>query len=151
MPTPDDETAPNTDLVQLVAAAADLCRRPLRHAVLPARVEEDTAAAPDMEADGAADGKPDEADDCCLRLEVRSPDGERRPQDDLELELYRSGDGLNLTLAWADDPDRPMLWHGQHPVWMRPDTGERCERPQDGAALEALARRLRALMAPAPA
>jgi hypothetical protein len=147
VPTPDGETAPNTDLVQLVAAAADLCRKPLRHAVLPAASQLDAAGAADPAADGAGDGP----DDCCLRLEVRSPDGERRPQDDLELELYRSGDGLNLTLAWADGPDRPILWHGQHPVWMRSDTGERCERPPDGAALEALARRVRALLAPAAA
>jgi hypothetical protein len=120
-----------------VAAAADLCRKPLRHAVLPAMPQQ-AANEP-----GAVS-----VHDCCLKLEVRSPEGERRPEDDLELELYRSGDGLNLTLAWAESPERPMLWHGPHPVWMQPDTGERCERPAEGAALEALARRLRALLGP---
>jgi len=39
-----------------------------------------------------------------------------------------------------------MLWHGRHPVWMDPSSGERCERPAAGIPLEALARRLRALL-----
>ncbi len=119
----------NTNLQQLVAAAADLCRKPLRHAVLPL----------------GDDPTPYE---CCLRLEARSADGVRCGQEDLELEIFRSGDALNLSLAWCQDPSRPLLWHGSHPVWMDAETGLRCERPQDGAPLEALARRLRALLLP---
>jgi hypothetical protein len=84
--------------------------------------------------------------DCSLRLEVRSPEGARQPEHDLELELYRSGAALNLTLAWLADDSRPMLWHGAHPLWMDP-SGSRCDRPADGLPLEALARRLRALLA----
>ena len=130
MLTPEPSPRPNTDLAQLVAAAADLCRKPLRHAVLLANPE--TAA---------------DRDDCSLRIEVRGGEGERLPAEDLELELYRSGGQLNLTLAWLEEPDRPILWHGQHPVWMTSQSGERCERPEDGLPLEALARRLRALLA----
>lgn len=119
----------NTNLQQLVAAAADLCRKPLQHAVLPvAEVQQ--------------------CDDCCLRLEARSPGGLRCPEEDLELEIYRSGGDLNLTLAWCHDPTRPLLWHGSHPVWMEAESGLRCERPGDGTPLEALARRLRALLVP---
>jgi hypothetical protein len=118
----------NTNLQQLVAAAADLCRKPLQHAVLPL-------------------GDVQRCDDCCLRLEVRRPGGERWPDEDLELEIYRSGGALNLTLAWCHDPVRPLLWHGSHPVWMDAESGLRCDRPADGAPLEALARRLRALLA----
>lgn len=122
----------NTDLAQLVAAAADLCRKPLRHAVLWI--------------DPAEPPQPwQELDDCCLRLETRSAAGERLPQEDLELELYRSAGALNLTLGWREEDGRPMLWHGNHPVWMDAG-GLRCERPEDGMALEALARRLRALL-----
>lgn len=117
----------NTDLAQLVAAAADLCRKPLRHAVL--------------EEEGASGSF-----DRCLRLQVRSPEGVRLPEEDLELELYRSGDDLHLTLAWASLEARPMLWQGRHPVWMDGASGARCERPAGGVALEALARRLRALL-----
>ncbi|MEB3322798.1 MAG: hypothetical protein VKI81_08225 [Synechococcaceae cyanobacterium] len=118
----------NVDLPRLVAAAADLCRKPLRHAVVPL---------------GEGSGG-----DQCLRIEARGPEGERQPLEDLELELYRSGADLNLTLAWAARESRPMLWQGSHPVWMDGTTGVRCERPPEGAPLEALARRLRALLSP---
>lgn len=119
----------NSNLQQLVAAAADLCCKPLRHAVL-------------------LQGDADNCDECCLRMETRHPDGERWPDGDLELEIYRSGGELNLTLAWCQGPERPLLWHGSHPVWMDPESGLRCERPDDGAPLEALARRLKALLIP---
>jgi hypothetical protein len=119
--------ARNTDLSRLVAAAADLCRKPLRHGVV-------CLSAPEEE-------------DCTLRLEVRSPEGERLTDQDLELEIYRSGDDLHLTLAWRGDDTRPMLWQGSHPLWMTA-LGERCPCPSDGQPLEALARRLRALLAP---
>ena len=124
MPWPD---AANTDLSRLVAAAADLCRRPLRHGVVLESGDNDL--------------------DCSLRLEARSPEGERLEADDLDLEIYRSGDAVHLTLAWRQDDTRTMLWQGEHPLWMDPQ-GRRCERPADGLPLEALARRLRALLAP---
>lgn len=123
MPWPE---AANTDLCRLVAAAADLCRKPLRHGVVLLSMAGD--------------------EDCNLRLEARSPEGERLADQDLELEIYRSGEELNLTLAWREDDTRPMLWQGHHPVWMSAQ-GLRCQRPEDGAPLEALARRLRALLA----
>jgi hypothetical protein len=125
----DDATA-NTDLIHLVAAAADLCRKPLRHGVVPV-----SASADDEE----------QALEVTLRLEVRTTEGERRPEFDLELEIYPSGTDLNLTLAWCQDDERPMLWQGNHPVWMDA-TGARCAPPVDGAPIEALARRLRALL-----
>ncbi len=129
MPSPESSIgSANTDLCQLVAAAADLCRKPLRHAVV-----------------GAGHG---DSQDLCLRLEVRSPGGERLPAEDLELEIYRSGAELNLTLAWRHREDQPLLWQGSHPVWMDGATGLRGPCPPDGAALEALARRLRALLRP---
>ena len=118
--------ASNTDLSRLVAAAADLCRKPLRHGVVLVSSSED--------------------EDCTLRLEARSPEGERLSDQDLELEIYRSGDDLHLTLAWLEDDRRPMLWQGGHPLWMTAE-GERCPCPSDGVPLEALARRLRALLA----
>jgi hypothetical protein len=127
-PPPEDGEA--IDLVPLVAAAADLCRPPLRHGVVLQGDASDT--------------------DCCLHLEARDGEGARLPQHDLELELFRSGSGtiasLHLTLAWLADDERPILWQGQHPVWMD-GQGQRCQRPEGGEALEALARRLRALLA----
>jgi len=126
---PDELAGVNTDLAQLVAAAADLCRKPLRHGVVLKSQPEDP--------------------DCSLELEVRNSQGERLPEHDLELEIFRSGTEvsarLHLTLAWRLDDTRPMLWQGSHPVWMD-GHGLRCERPEDGTPLEALARRLRALL-----
>lgn len=141
VPIPDPSDLPEADLAQRVAAAADLCRKPLRHAVLAA-TDPTKPDAPSLE-------QMAELQDCCLKLEVRSPAGERLPEEDLELELYRSGDDLHLTLAWAADPELPMLWQGRHPVWMS-SNGSRCERPGAGLPLEALARRLRALLRPEP-
>ncbi|MEB3165116.1 MAG: hypothetical protein VKO65_00430 [Cyanobacteriota bacterium] len=137
MPWPDPDPAgsdaaplpgANTDLGRLVAAAADLCRKPLRHGVLLPE---------------AWDGRDL---DLRLRIEARDPEGRRLPEHDLELELYPSGPDLHLTLAWAADDGRPMLWQGGHPVWMDGGNGQRCAAPADGAPLEALARRLRALL-----
>ena len=115
------------DLLQLVAAAADLCRRPFRHGVVVLNQAEER--------------------DLQLRLEARDPGGERLPDEDLELEIYRSGQDLNLTLAWLADEDRPMLWQGGHGLWMD-NQGMRCLPPEGAAPLEALARRLRALLLP---
>lgn len=85
--------------------------------------------------------------DCCLILKVRNAAGERWPEADLELEIYQSGHDVHITLAWIADDGRPILWQGSHPVWMDGHTGLRCECPEEGASLEALARRLRALLA----
>jgi hypothetical protein len=63
------------------------------------------------------------------------------------LEIYQSGHDVHITLAWIADDGRPILWQGSHPVWMDGHTGLRCECPEEGASLEALARRLRALLA----
>jgi len=124
----------NSELLQLVAAAADLCRKPFRHAVLTP----DATRVPSL-GEGSLD--------IDLMLQVRDGDGVRCPEHDLELEIYQSGRDLHLTLAWSADDQRPILWQGNHPVWMDGRHGLRCERPEDGAALEALARRLRALLA----
>ena len=125
MQSADDEL----DVTALIATAADVCLKPWRHAV----VMDDSASENPL-------------DDLSLRIECRDGDGVRLPERDLELEIFRSGAQINLTLCWSEDADRPLLWHGQHPVWMSALTGERCAAPEDGAGLESLGRRLRALL-----
>ncbi len=112
-----------------LAKAADLCLKPHRHA---------------LRFIGEAPTTIGECSDCALLIEARDSDGVRVMESDLELEIYRSGDDLNLMLSRVSDDQAPMLWHGSHPVWMHPASGERCERPADGAPLEALCRRIRA-------
>jgi len=83
-----------------------------------------------------------------LRLECRDGGGTRFPQRDLDLELYRSGSELNLMLSWSERPEAPLLWQGRHPVWMDPMSGQRSQDPgEESNELEALGRRLRALLA----
>lgn len=131
-----DELATNepegfeTVLAQL-AAAADLTLKPLRHGV---------------RFSGEAPASTGQCSECCLRIEARTGGGERMEHADLEIEIYRSGRDLNLMISRVHDELAPLLWHGQHPVWMHAATGERQERPADGAPLEALARRVRALL-----
>lgn len=120
------------DLLVLIAKAADVCLKPWSHAVIVI----DPSA-------------PAELDELDVRIECRDGDGQRHPDRDLELEIYRSGDEINLMLSWWDQPERPMLWHGRHPVWMDGASGQRCSAPQDAAPMEALGRRLRALVTPA--
>lgn len=127
----DDGVAWGPFLAQ-VAGAADLCRKPYRHAL------RFSGAVPDPAADET---------DLCLLIEARDPDGARDPAADLELEIYRSGSAINLMLARSDSDTAPLLWQGQHAVWMDAQSGARCAAPQDGAPLEALARRIRALVA----
>ena len=128
-------------LVALIAAAADLCRKPLRHAVVSLDLDSSSTAAMT-----SLDDILERGDDLRLRLECRHPDGVRCESQDLELEIYRSGKELNLMVGWWEQPERPMLWQGQHPVWMDGTSGQRCAAPQDAAPLEAFTRRLRALL-----
>jgi len=114
-----------------LAKAADLCLKPDRHGLRFSGAEPTTIG---------------ECSDCCLVIEVRDAEGQRHSERDLELEIYRSGPELNLMLSHLADDQAPLLWHGQHPVWMHATSGQRCERPPDGAAMEAFCRRVRALL-----
>ena len=121
------------DYIQLVASTADICMRPWKHSVihLNGNVDKDINL--------------DEPIELVLRIECRNAEGERCPENDLELEIFQSGMDLNLVIGWGNQLDRPILWHGQHSVWMDANTGSRCQAPEDFIYLEVMARRLRAL------
>ena len=121
------------DLQVLIARSADVCLKPWSHSVVLL---------------SGGDNDQSVVEDLTVRIECRDQEGQRHCDRDLELEIYRSGIEINLMLSWWDQPDRPMLWHGRHPVWMDGASGERCSAPPDAAPLEALSRRLRSLLQP---
>ena len=121
------------DYYQLVAATADLCFKPWKHAVVNQSLLSNECA------------QGDEAIELLLRIECRSFEGERHPENDLDLEIYSSGSDLNLMIGWSNQLDLPILWQGQHSVWMDANNGKRCQAPSNGELLESYARRLRAL------
>ncbi len=122
------------DFSSLVAAAADLCIKPWKHAVIIQNSDTNELVF---------------SDDCLellLKIECRDLDGERYPLNDLELEIFRSGTDLNLMFSWCNQIERPILWHGKHSVWMNGDNGQRCKAPPYGCELESFARRVSALV-----
>ena len=121
------------DLQVLIARSADVCLKPWSHSVVLLSGVDDNESG---------------VDDLTVRIECRDQQGQRHSDRDLELEIYRSGIEINLMLSWGDQPERPMLWHGRHPVWMDGESGERCTAPEDAPPLEALSRRLRSLLQP---
>ena len=118
---------------ELVATAADVCMKPWKHAVV--RQNLNISECSNFE----------DSTELVLRIECRNNHGDRHPENDLDLEIYRSGIDFNLMLGWCNQLDRPILWQGQHSVWMDGNTGKRSHCPVDGHYLEAFARRLRAL------
>ena len=121
------------DVSASIARAADICLKPWKHAVFvdnQPRVKE------------FFDG---EHDELILRIECRNLSGVRCPDNDLELEIYRSGNDFNLMLFSTSRTEQPILWQGQQSVWMDGQSGKRCQKPSYGDGLEAFTRRLRAL------
>ena len=114
-------------LISEVAKAADLCMKPYAHSVF---------------LENQVDDKND-LEDLIFKIQCRNIDGEREESMDIELEVYKSGNELNMTLSWKSLIDRPILWQGKHPVWMDSSSGVQCEMPSYGKLFESLARRLR--------
>ncbi len=114
-------------LIAEVAKAADLCMKPYVHSV---SLENELNDVNDLE-------------DLIFKIQCRNIDGEREESMDIELEVYKSGNEVNMTLSWKSLIDRPMLWQGKHAVWMDSSSGVQCEIPSYGKPFESLARRLR--------
>ena len=125
MHTPD----PKDSLIAEVAKAADICMKPYLHSV---SLENQFNDANDLE-------------DLIFKIQCRNIDGEREETMDIELEVYKSGKEVNMTLSWKSLIDRPILWQGKHAVWMDSSSGVQCDIPSDGKLFESLARRLRTI------
>ena len=120
MHTPDSKDS----WIAEVAKAADLCMKPYVHSVF---LENDD----------------NELDELIFKIQCRNIDGEREESMDIELEVYKSGNDVNMTISWKSLIDRPILWQGKHAVWMDSSSGVQCETPSYGKLFESLARRLR--------
>ena len=114
-------------LIAQVAKAADLCMEPYVHSV---SIENQLNDANDLE-------------DLTFKIQCRNMEGERQESMDIEIEVYKSGNEINMTLSWKYLIDRPILWQGKHAVWMDSSSGVQCETPSDGKLFESLARRLK--------
>ena len=128
MPIPDSYY----DFLTEIAQAADLCMKPWKHSVL---LDEDISQQQISDNDFS---------ELIVRVECRDSNGERHSEKDIEIEIFRSGSELNITLAWHKFPLRPILWQGRHSLWMDAETGKKSVPPSEGELFEALARRLRA-------
>ena len=117
----------------LIASCADLCFKPWKHAVILQNVDE------------LHEMSSEDFRDLHLIIECRSEEGDRKKERDLELEIYKSGDEVNIILMWYDQPGKPILWHGKHSIWMDSSNGLRSGCPDGGTSLEALARKLRSI------
>ncbi len=123
----------NQSFYKEVANACDLCLKPWRHSVIDDSPESTLLI--------------DKRNiDVTLRVECRCKDGKRFPENDLEIEIFKSGEDLSITLSWLFFPERAILWHGTHSVWMNSETGKRSPSPEGGSSLEALARRLKSCL-----
>ena len=120
------------DFITEVAKSCDICLKPWHHFVF------DISAPIDSNLSSSS-----QIIDLTLRVECRSQDGQRFPENDLEIEIYRSGADLSITLSWLSFPLKPILWYGKHSIWMDSLTGLRSQTPDGGSSLESLARRLR--------
>ena len=114
-------------LIAEVAKAADICMKPYVHSVSLENQLDDGSL----------------LDDLIFKIQRRNTEGEREDFMDIELEVYKSGNEVNMTISWKALIDRPILWQGKHAVWMDSSSGVQCETPSYGKLFEALARRLR--------
>ncbi len=121
MHTPDSKDS----LIAEVAKAADHCMKPYVHSV------------------SLENQLDDDSDDLIFKIQSRNIDGEREESMDIELEVYKSGNDVNMTISWKLLIDRPILWQGKHAVWMDSSSGVQCETPSYGKLFESLARKLR--------
>ena len=116
-------------LIAEVAKAADLCMKPYVHSVfLENQLNDDI-----------------QFDDLIFKIQCRNIDGEREESMDIELEVYKSGNEVNMTISWKSLLDRPILWQGKHAIWMDSSSGVQCDTPSYGKEFESLARRLRTI------
>ncbi len=117
-----------------IAKSTELCFEPWKYSVV---YLSGSSSSPELDKDNP---------ELLLRIECRDKTGKRFLDNDIEVEIFKSGVDINITLYWRQEEDYPILWHGNHSVWMEGLTGKLCSTPECGSSLEALARRLKTLL-----
>jgi hypothetical protein len=81
-------------------------------------------------------------EDCHLEIFARDDHGNLVSDWNLGIEIYTVGVQLSLVIERLQKNEYPILWHGQHSVWMDAETGSRVDCPIEGESLEQMANRL---------
>ena len=119
------------NILELISKSADSCCKPWVHSVVVTSKYFESEC---------------HIGDLSLRIECRDKYGVRFFDNDLDLEIFKSGNQTNLTLAWSNNTNSAILWLGQHSVWMNSITGLKCSAPEDSLKVESLARKVKALL-----
>ena len=119
-------------LFEGIAKAADICMKPSMHSVVFQNTSNEL-------------NPNEQIDELFLRIESRNPKGIRNKENDIELEIYKSGKEINLMMMWVERNDDLILWQGSHSMWMNENTGQKVEPSTEAEVLECLARRIRGL------
>ena len=82
----------------------------------------------------------EDINDCELSLVARAPHGDPAPQASITLEIVRVGLQRSITVEYPGVESIPILWYGQHPVWMDGDSGITVPCPPQGIRVERFAR-----------
>lgn len=95
---------------------------------------------PDLIYSGKVVSEGVDIDDCELCLFARNALGEPLAREAINLEVMKVGEQRSITAEYPEQKEFPILWYGQHGVWMDGDTGQTVSSPINGVGLERLAR-----------
>ncbi|NJN23413.1 MAG: hypothetical protein HC810_02125 [Acaryochloridaceae cyanobacterium RL_2_7] len=95
---------------------------------------------PELIYSGKVVSENEDMEDCELCLFARDISGNPLPQEAITLEIMKVGDQLSITAEYPEQEATPILWYGQHALWMDGVTGQTVSAPINGVGLERLAR-----------
>ena len=119
LPSPEDEAIP-----MILAIALNIAKLSFPDLIYTGKVVSDS----------------DDIDDCELCLFARDIQGSPLPQEAISLEILKVGEQRSITAEYPEQEIIPILWYGQHALWMDGETGKTVGAPMEGIGLERLAR-----------
>ena len=119
LPSPEDEAIP-----MILAIALNIAKLSFPDLIYTGKVVSDS----------------DDIDDCELCLFARDIQGSPLPQEAISLEILKVGEQRSITAEYPEQETIPILWYGQHALWMDGETGKTVGAPMEGIGLERLAR-----------